>query len=285
MKAFIHEARRQYHKKLVSSILTISEAGVASNADKASTLSKRIAAGIIERLEAASIAEKVAGQTSGSEYEAINTEFIESTFSKMGHIAPGEWIIKRIGNRSQNGISEFEQYAHLFDLNRLAKESRVLATVLGNDYAITPDMVIAKMPMDDKSINASRVLVDNEVCLKTAIRKSNGSSAILHASISSKWTIRSDRSQNSRAEALNLIRNRKGRLPHIVVVTAEPVPSRIASVALGTGDIDCVYHSMLYELIDTVNAIGAEDAKEMLQIMIEGKRLKDISDLPLDLTI
>jgi hypothetical protein len=285
MKAYIHKARRQYHKKLIRSILTISEAGVASNADKASTLSKRIAAGIIERLEAATIAEKVAGQTSGSEYEALNTEFIENTFTKMGHIAPGEWIIKRIGNRSQNGISEFEQYAHLLDLNRLTKENSVLATVLGNDYAIAPDVVIAKMPMDDKSINTPMLLVDDKVCLKTAIRRTNGSNAILHASISSKWTIRSDRSQNSRAEALNLIRNRKGRLPHIVVVTAEPMPSRIASIALGTGDIDCVYHSMLYELVDTVNAIGAEDAKEMLQIMIEGKRLKDVSDLPLDLTI
>ena len=42
---------------------------------------------------------------------------------------------------------------------------------------------------------------------------------------------------------------------------------------------------MLYELEDTVNSIDAEDSKEMLQIMTEGKRLKDISDLPLDLTL
>jgi hypothetical protein len=63
------------------------------------------------------------------------------------------------------------------------------------------------------------------------------------------------------------------------------MPSRIASVAMGTGDIDCVYHSMLYELVDAVNGLGAEDAQEMLKIMIDGKRLKDISDLPLDLTM
>lgn len=31
-----------------------------------------------------------------------------------------------------------------------------------------------------------------------------------HASISAKFTMRSDRAQNSRTEALNLIRNRKG---------------------------------------------------------------------------
>ena len=108
---------------------------------------------------------------------------------------------------------------------------------------------------------------------------------MLHASISSKWTIRSDRAQNSRTEALNLIRNRKGRLPHIVVVTAEPLPSRLASIALGTGDIDCVYHAMLYELVESVKEVGLEDSLEMLNIMIDGKRLKDISDLPLDLAI
>ena len=108
---------------------------------------------------------------------------------------------------------------------------------------------------------------------------------MLHASISAKWTIRSDRAQNSRTEALNLIRNRKGHLPHIVVVTGEPLPSRLASLALGTGDIDCVYHFALYELIEAVKSVGDESSNEMLNILINGKRLKDISDLPLDLAV
>ena len=157
--------------------------------------------------------------------------------------------------------------------------------MLGNDYTVSPDVVISKLPLDDAAINSQLLFVDDNVSLMTSIRKENGAKPVLHASISSKWTIRSDRSQNSRTEALNLIRNRKGRLPHIVVVTAEPMPSRIASIAMGTGDIDCVYHSMLYELVETINELDAEDAQEMLRIMIGGKRLKDISDLPLDLTI
>ena len=82
-----------------------------------------------------------------------------------------------------------------------------------------------------------------------------------------------------------MIRNRKGHLPHIVVVTGEPMPSRIASLALGTGDIDCVYHFALYELQKAIEAAGAEDALEMLHILVDGKRLKDISDLPMDLAI
>jgi hypothetical protein len=99
--------------------------------------------------------------------------------------------------------------------------------------------------------------------------------------------MRSDRAQNSRTEALNLIRNRKGHLPHIVVVTGEPLPSRLASLALGTGDIDCVYHFALYELLEAVREYarnGREDILEQLESLVEGKRLKDISDLPLDLS-
>ena len=99
--------------------------------------------------------------------------------------------------------------------------------------------------------------------------------------------MRSDRAQNSRTEALNLIRNRKGHLPHIVVVTGEPLPSRLASLALGTGDLDCVYHFALYELLDAVRdyaSNGREDIVEQLEMLVNGKRLKDISDLPLDLS-
>ena len=99
--------------------------------------------------------------------------------------------------------------------------------------------------------------------------------------------MRSDRAQNSRTEALNLIRNRKGHLPHIVVVTGEPLPSRLASLALGTGDLDCVYHFALYELLDAVKKYGMqgrEDIIETLENLVDGKRLKDISDLPLDLS-
>ena len=107
----------------------------------------------------------------------------------------------------------------------------------------------------------------------------------MHASVSCKWTIRSDRAQNARSEALNLVRNRKGRLPHVVIVTGEPTPSRIASIALGTGDIDCVYHFALTELRETVAELDFSDAKDMLDTMIDGKRLRDIADLPIDLVI
>jgi hypothetical protein len=159
--------------------------------------------------------------------------------------------------------------------------------MLGNDYVVAPDIVVARHPCTDDEINDAMNILDDTVCLKTDIRKKNNSLDIMHASISAKWTMRSDRAQNSRTEALNLIRNRKGHLPHVVVVTGEPLPSRLVSLALGTGDIDCIYHFALHELIKAVNQYGKggrADIVEQLETMINGKRLRDISDLPLDLS-
>jgi hypothetical protein len=139
--------------------------------------------------------------------------------------------------------------------------------------------------VSDDEINQQAVLVDESVAVLASLRQRNGGSPLLHASVSCKLTIRSDRSQNSRSEALNLIRNRRGKLPHIAVVTAEPLPSRLASIALGGGDIDCVYHFALPELQDSVRELRLSDSEESLNIMVSGRRLKDISDLPLDLAV
>ncbi|MDN5655321.1 MAG: restriction endonuclease, partial [Kocuria sp.] len=88
-----------------------------------------------------------------------------------------------------------------------------------------------------------------------------------------------------KAESRHLIRNRRGRAPHLVLVTGEPMPSRIASVALGTGDLDCVYHFALHELLDAIDPETDPAGAELLHTMVQGRRLRDISDLPLDLAI
>lgn len=285
MEAIITQARKAYHRQLLeSSVLTIDKDNVPSNADKSSELSKFIARHIAERLMA-EVHEKIQGQSSGAKFEQINMEFLQATFPHLQNMRPGKWHITKLGNRNAIKTSSFAQYAHLDALNAFVKQNAELAASLGNDYMVAPDVVVYRDTEEDENINAFELIVDNDVCTLTDLRKKNGGLPILHASISAKWTIRSDRAQNSRTEALGLIRNRKGHLPHIVVVTAEPLPSRLASIALGTGDIDCVYHFALPELWDAVNASKAEDSIEMLKILIEGKRIKDISDLPLDLAI
>jgi hypothetical protein len=182
-------------------------------------------------------------------------------------------------------IAKYEQYAHLGELQDAIEKNRELRAVLGNDYAITPDIIVSRNPEDDQTINANENIVDEQTARKAGLRMLNNNLPLLHASISCKWTLRSDRAQNARSEALNLIRNRKGRLPHIIVVTGEPAPSRLASLALGTGDLDCVYHFALPELIETVAALNNDEARDMLATLTQGKRLKDISDLPLDLAV
>jgi hypothetical protein len=63
------------------------------------------------------------------------------------------------------------------------------------------------------------------------------------------------------------------------------LPTRIATLALGTGDIDCVYHFALLELKNTIEEMNNQDLLEPLISMIEGKRLRDIRDLPFNLAI
>ena len=270
--------------------LTLTKAGVASNADTSSRGSKAIAGKIVDILvdehhHTVNTVDKISGQTLGKQFELLTMEFLQETFPHLQNLRPGQWSILQLGNNNRLKTSDFEQYEHLAYLSALTAENAQLAAALGNDYLVAPDVVIYRNLYEDEEINAKQYIVDDEISRMADIRKSNGGKPLLHASVSAKYTMRSDRAQNSRTEALNLIRNRKGHLPHIVVVTAEPMPNRLASLALGTGDIDCVYHFALYELIRAVKEVGSEDAVETLETLVQGKRLKDISDLPLDLAV
>lgn len=284
--AIIANARMDFHHQLVKrGVLTVDGKGIPSNADKNNKPSCAIATLVAKSLRAGR-GRKLSAQTAGKIFEELVCKFLANTFPQMQHLRPGEWDVCNLGNKNAVKTASFSQYEHLAILARVIRENQELATIVGNDYMVAPDIVISRNLCDDKTINARKVFVDNTVSRKADLRKVNGGHPIMHASVSAKWTMRSDRAQNSRTEALNLIRNRKGHLPHIVVVTGEPLPSRLASLALGTGDLDCVYHFALYELVDAVREYGKDDRQDLidqLEMLIEGKRLKDISDLPLDL--
>ena len=291
MDALIANARFHFHKRLYeTNTLTMTTAGVASNAATSSRGSKAIARRIVDILveeqhHAVSTVDKISGQTLGTQFDTLTMEFLRETFPYLQNLRPGNWTILQLGNNNKLKTSDFAQYEHLAYLNALTTQNAQLAAALGNDYLVAPDVVVYRDLYEDSEINAAQLIVDDEICKMADIRKSNGGKPILHASVSAKYTMRSDRAQNSRTEALNLIRNRKGHLPHIVVVTAAPMPNRLASLALGTGDIVCVFHFALYELIRAVKEAGSEDAVETLETLVQGKRLKDISDLPLDLSV
>ena len=282
---FFERARQCFHRALLERVLFSDKAGVPTNADKDSLTSVKVATAIVERLGGSRVAERLAGQMSGNKFEELTFDFLHESFPKLDHLRPGNWEVKRISGRSSLAIAKFEQYSHLVALNAAARKDPELAAALGNDYTITPDVIIVRQLESDEAINFRAALVDESLARRASLRAINGGLPLLHASISCKWTMRSDRAQNARSEALNLIRNRKGHLPHVVVVTGEPLPTRLASLALGTGDIDCVYHFALPELLNSLEVLRMDDQLELLLTMVNGKRLKDIADLPLDLAV
>lgn len=282
--SFFAEQRSAFHRRLGRrGVLSISTAGIASNADRKQAASRDFSLHIAKALNAPT-RKKLSGQTAGARFEEDCAAFLEATFTKLQHLRPGEWTVERVQGRGPGaGVSRFEQYMHLRDLDRAVVKDPTLQTVLGNAYAIAPDVVVFREPVSQSEINKFETLVDESVGYLSSLQAQNNSSPILHAVVSCKWTIRSDRAQNARSEALNLVRNRKGRLPHVAVVTGEPTPKRIASLGLGTGDLDCVYHFALAELVDAIAAHGDLEDESLLNTMIRGRRLRDIADLPLDL--
>lgn len=263
-------------------------------ADSGSKASRAVAAAMLGIFEEAGhtlcAVPPDAGQTAGSRFIAGVADFLRDAFkARLGHLRPGPWEVIAEGEGG-TAISRFDQYQHLEILRAVAEEHPEVAGQLGHDYLVHPDIVIARRPLSLPEINVEGepvVAEANGAARLTPLlaRNSQGGRLILHASVSCKWTIRSDRAQNARTEALNLAKHRKGRMPHFVLVTMEPLPSRLASVAQGTGEIDCVYHAALDELVLASERAAPEREKTFLRRLVEGRRLRDISDLPFDLAV
>ncbi|OBI40885.1 hypothetical protein A5708_24735, partial [Mycobacterium colombiense] len=254
----ITQARSRFHQNLVADhTLSLSPNGVASNADGSQKTSIAIAKHIADVLKAETIPKKLDGQRAGTQFEVAVKTFLDETFPLLQSVRPGQWVVINVGGKRRrrkrltkrgkikskkedvNQISNYEPYAHLADLAAAIEEDPILEAVLGNSYEIGPDVLVLREPVPDDVINRDKhgkplALVDDQTARHAIIRSANQQRKIIHALVSCKWTIRSDRAQNSRSEALNIMRNRKGRTPHTVVVTGEPTPSRLASLALGT---------------------------------------------------
>ena len=278
----IEKQRRRFQRKVCLETIFLKGGRIPSIADTSSNLSCSLAHGIIQQLGYRVSPHKIKGQTAGKKFETAVRDYVKMAMKHLAHLRPADWIYS-----VHSDISEFVQYQHLATLKELVEKNKDVHTALG-DYVVKPDVLVARNPVTDETINENNSVVEKAgIPNLTPLRQTQHQTPtpILHASISCKLTIRSDRSQNARTEGLNLIRNRKGHTPHIVVVTAEPMPTRIASLALGTGDIDCVYHFGLDELRQVVKVSDNEAVQETLETMVEGDRLRDIADLPFDLVI
>jgi hypothetical protein len=283
----LEQLRLEYHQALCQQLLGFRQGSqVYSNADASQTMSVKLAAAMAGKMPGPFGTAPSAGQSAGTVFANLTRSFLSASFELLNHIRPGRWAFSV--SQAKPGIAAYAQYSHLAELARLSRQHPELRAAIGLDYLITPDIVVGRSPLDDDVINEVGPVLDGDssIAKYTSLRSHNQLLPIMHASISCKWTIRSDRAQNTRTEALNLIRNRKGQTPQVIVVTAEPLPSRIASIAIGTGDVDCTYHAALHELIDGMMGKPEFDyPAEEIQTLVAGQRLKDISDLPFDLAI
>lgn len=171
--------------------------------------------------------------------------------NELFRLAPQrQWCIYK----ESKAISDFIQYEHLQKIDQIVKEHPELRVTLGRDYLIRPDVVVG--------------LAEPGVSLP-----------FLHAVVSCKWTIRSDRVQNIRHENNQMIRHRRGRQPHLITVTAEPLPTRLVSIARGTGEVDAVYHIAFEALARAVEAAANADQRDAWDECVQQKRLLPFADL------
>lgn len=299
------DLRTAYHRDICTDLLAeivptsgAPEAGIKkkrartrffNNADGDSPASVALANGMAGLIGSPYAPKAPSPQTSGTLFAKHTTRFLKSAFALLHHLRPGRWTFSV--SQGMAGITAYDQYKHLADLATLASKHPEIRMALGGDYLVLPDIIVGKAPVTDAEIDAETAIIGDAAAIArlTPFRAGNDPCPenTLHASISCKWTMRSDRAQNTRTEALNLLRNRKGKSPQMIVVTAEPLPSRLVSIAVGTGDIDCTYHAALYELVATArtNKATLKDQLDELEMLIAGRRLRDISDLPFDLAI
>lgn len=151
-------------------------------------------------------------------------------------------------------ITAYAQYQHLAALALAIAGDANLRVTLGTDYLITPDVTVGLL--------GTPTLTPHPW---------------LHAAVACKWTIRSDRVQNIRHENRNMINHRRGRLPHLVTVTAEPLPSRLASIARGTGEVDVTYHIAYDELAHAVATKGQQAQQDEWAEVVGQGRLRDFN--------
>lgn len=221
--------------------------GKPNIADASSATSCDIASHLLEALGVTAEVSR-AGQTAGKMLE-------DAVHGHLAAALPRTRDGRTVVVSRKTVVSDFEQYEHLATLKRLIDGDRTgtLRAAIGTDYQVKPDVTVG---------------------LDAGFGR-----PFLHAAVPCKWTLRSDRAQNVRHEAVVLIRHRRGRLPHITPVTAEPMPTRLASLARGTGEVDALYHVALDELSAAVHSSGANEQIDVLKELVGHQRLRDLSDL------
>ena len=245
--------RQEYHRSLQERLWSVS-GGFPSNSDPTSRISVEIGLALAEAAGATADLPRLGGPSAGVEFERRTGRFIEAALTCVNQVTQADWRIE-----TGSSIAEFARYDHLNGVRHAAATNNQLATVLYDDHSLAPGIFVGRK-------------------LKSNHPASPGS-AVLSGVVACKWMIPRDIDQR----AINLLRCPEVPGERVVLVTAEPLPGRMASIAIGTGQ-PCTYHVALKELRDILAQKRWYESHEMLDIMVDQGRLRDILDLPLDLT-
>ena len=174
----IAELRREYHRCICEQIVRTTQSkkykrDCPNFSDSTNKSSIDIGWGIVSRLQYSPTRETIPPQTLGRLFEGLTKMFLEDAFCLLHHLRPGKW------EHSTNvPISRFEQYEHLADLEAIIEGDNRLASALGTDYIITPDIVIARWPISDAEVNQEGPVVDAMIPVARHTRFRAANSAI-----------------------------------------------------------------------------------------------------------
>ncbi len=283
----ISDLRDEYHQAICRDILRMNKnpqkGDYPNNTDGDSRISVKIAKEIYAQLGALQYA-TISDQNADDQFAILTKDFIEKSFNRLSHLRPGNWRYYL-----KIKVSHFEQYADLAEMDSFLKEHKERSTTFGQAFIPKPDILIGREPITDSEINKNGAILSTEINRgkRNPLRKANNPSSkeILLAAVFCPWTLGINQAQKIKFDAISLINKRKGKAPQIAGVTAESNLLKIASLAYETGELDCVYHFALNELKNAITTINDESQLDMYKTLVEGRRLRDISDLPFDLAI
>jgi hypothetical protein len=167
----LSELRNAYHRNLCQKILSVKN-GIPNFADSGSKAIVGIAREMIKSFCYPLVRKAPAGQTAGVLFEQITRDFLKDSFALLKHLRPGKWLFD-----VNTSISGYEQYEHVANLQRMLQERPELASALGGDYLVTPDITVARYPVLDEEINQGTSIVNEAqpICRLTPIRASKPS--------------------------------------------------------------------------------------------------------------
>jgi len=278
----IAKCRAAFHKRLADTdVVTIDEEGLASIAER-SRRTSRIAAHTIADSLNAHVGPKAPDEDVNSHFELAVGQFLSDVAPWSRGPQSASWRVEETRTHRDASLHEANEADESHPVS-IGSKDWVYAILDTRSFPGSELLITCSFDERD-SVGSNSTDTDLRPEGRSISRDINPSSRSVYAMVSCQLTACRDRSHAARRQAVSLARADKER-PHILLVTAEPSPSRITSLALGVGHPDVVYHIALPQLVRGVQASDSDEGLLMLDSLMTKGILRDISDLPVDLSL